>query len=179
MPSVPVSPDHRTSTGCDAGACTDLPRRRLLIAGAAAGAAAALTIVPRVVRAQTLPSPPDELANLVKAFTQGAVVLPGKVKLDISPLVDNGNSVPVTISVDSPMTADSYVRQIAMFNEKNPQRDVFRAQLSPRSGKASVSTRIRLANSQKLVAIAQLSDGTWWSHSVDVLVTLAACIDLP
>ena len=99
MPSVPVWPDRRTSTGCDAGACVDFPRRRLLIAGAAA----ALTLVPPVVRAQTLPSPPDELANLVKAFTQGAPVLPGKVKLDISPLVDNGNSVPVTISVDSPI----------------------------------------------------------------------------
>jgi sulfur-oxidizing protein SoxY len=106
-------------------------------------------------------------------------VFPGRVKLDISPLVDNGNSVPVRISVDSPMTPNDYVKQIAMFNEKNPQRDVIRAQLSPRSGKAALATRIRLANSQKLVAIAQLSDGTWWSHTVEVLVTLAACIDLP
>lgn len=154
----------------------DSVRRRVLAAG---GGAAAVALLQPIVRAQTLLAPPDELANLVKAFTQGAVVLPGKVKLDISPLVDNGNSVPVTISVESPMTADSHVRQIAMFNEKNPQRDVIRAQLSPRSGKAVVSTRIRLANSQKLVAVAQLSDGTWWSHTVDVLVTLAACIDLP
>jgi sulfur-oxidizing protein SoxY len=176
MPSAPVSPDRRAPTGCGAGRPGDLPRRRLLIAGA--GVAASALLQPVVV-AQTLLGTPDELANLVKAFTQGAVVLPGKVKLDISPLVDNGNSVPITISVDSPMTADSYVKQIAMFNEKNPQRDVLRAQLSPRSGKASVSTRMRLANSQKLVAIAQLSDGTWWSHTVDVLVTLAACIDLP
>jgi len=150
-------------------------RRRLLLAG---GATALALGVP-VVRAQTLLAPPDELATLVRNFTQGAAVLPGKVKLDISPLVDNGNSVPITISVDSPMTPESYVRQIAMFNEKNPQRDVLRAQLSPRMGKAAVSSRIRLANSQKLVAVAQLSDGTWWSHTVDVLVTLAACIDLP
>jgi sulfur-oxidizing protein SoxY len=176
IPFAPIPSDPRAPTGCDSRRHPDLPRRRLLIAGA--GVAASALLQP-VVRAQSLLAPPDELANLVKAFTQGAAVLPGKVKLDISPLVDNGNSVPVTISVDSPMTADSYVKQIAMFNEKNPQRDVFRAQLSPRSGKAGVSTRMRLANSQKLVAIAQLSDGTWWSHTVDVLVTLAACIELP
>ena len=151
-------------------------RRRVLAAGVSAGA---LTLLSPVVRAQTLPAPPDELAAAIKTYTQGAAVLPGKVTLDISPLVDNGNSVPITITVDSPMTASDYVRQIAMFNEKNPQRDVIRAQLGPRSGKASISTRVRLANSQKLVAVAQLSDNSWWSHTVDVLVTLAACIDLP
>ena len=150
-------------------------RRRLLIAGAGAGA---LSVLRAIVHAQTVLSPPDELAALVKAYTQGAVVLPGKVKLDISPLVDNGNSVPITISVTSPMSATDYVKSIAMFNEKNPQHDVIRVQLGPRSGKASISARVRLANSQKLIAVAQLSDGTWWSHTVDVLVTLAACIDI-
>jgi sulfur-oxidizing protein SoxY len=137
-----------------------------------------LALLRPVVHAQTLLAPPDELTTTIKAYTQGAVVLPGRVKLDISPLVDNGNSVPITISVESPMTAADHVKSIAMFNEKNPQRDVIRAQLSPRSGKASVSTRVRLANSQKLVAVAQLSDGTYWSHTVEVLVTLAACIDI-
>jgi sulfur-oxidizing protein SoxY len=153
--------------------CKAPARRRLLIAGAGA-----LALVHPIIRAQTLAAPPDELAAAIKAYTQGAAIVSGKVKLDISPLVDNGNSVPITISVDSPMTATAYVKTIAMFNEKNPQRDVIRVALGPRAGKASVSTRIRLANSQKLVALAQLSDGTWWSHSVDVLVTLAACIDI-
>jgi len=150
-------------------------RRRVLLAGASAGA---LTGLQPLVRAQALPGTPDELEAAIKAYTQGAPVRNGKVRLDISPLVDNGNSVPITISVDSPMTPADYVKTIAMFNEKNPQRDVVRVQLGPRSGKASVSTRIRLANSQKLVALAQLSDGTWWSHNVEVLVTLAACIDI-
>ncbi len=150
-------------------------RRRVLAAGVGTGA---IALLQPIVRAQTLVAPPDELAAAIKAYTQGAVVLPGKVRLDISPLVDNGNSVPITITVDSPMTATDYVKTIAMFNEKNPQRDVFRLQLSPRAGKAGVSTRVRLANSQKLVALAQLSDGTWWSHTVEVLVTLAACIDI-
>ena len=155
--------------------CNAPARRRLLAAGAGAGA---LMLLRPIVRAQALPGTPDELDAAIKAFTQGAAIRTGRVKLDISPIVDNGNSVPVTISVESPMTAADHVKTIAMFNEKNPQRDVVRVQLGPRSGKASVSTRIRLANSQKLVALAQLSDGTWWSHSVEVLVTLAACIDI-
>ena len=151
-------------------------RRRVLLAGVGAGALTGL--LQPLVRAQALPGTPDELDAAIKAYTQGATIRTGKVKLDISPLVDNGNSVPITISVDSPMTPADHVKTIAMFNEKNPQRDVVRIQLGPRSGKGSVSTRIRLANSQKLVALAQLSDDTWWSHSVEVLVTLAACIDI-
>jgi sulfur-oxidizing protein SoxY len=75
------------------------------------------------------------------------------------------------------MTTASHVTDIAIFNERNPQRDVARFMLGPRAGKAAVSTRIRLATSQKLVAVAKLNDGTFWSHSVDVVVTLAACIE--
>ena len=150
-------------------------RRRVLLAGAGAGA---LTALSPLVRAQAPPGTPDELDAAIKAFTQGAPIKAGRVKLDISPIVDNGNSVPITISVESPMTPADHVKTIAMFNEKNPQRDVLRVALSPHAGKASVSSRIRLANSQKLVALAQMSDGTWWSHNVEVLVTLAACIDI-
>jgi sulfur-oxidizing protein SoxY len=121
----------------------------------------------------------DELAAAVAAFAGGAKVTPGKVKLDIAQLVDNGNVVPIMVTVDSPMTAASYVESIAVFNEKNPQRDVARFTLGPRYGKPSVSTRIRLATSQQLVAVAQLSDGSYWSHTVDVIVTLAACTEEP
>ena len=92
-------------------------------------------------------------------------------------MVDNGNVVPMTVSVDSPMTAANHVTAIAVFNEKNPQREVVKFTLGPRCGKANVSTRIRLATTQKLVAVAQMSDGTFWSHTVDVIVTLAACIE--
>lgn len=119
----------------------------------------------------------DELAAAVAAFAGGAKVSPGKVKLDIAELVDNGNVVPITVTVDSPMTAASHVKTIAVFNEKNPQRDVAKFSLGPRYGKPSVSTRIRLATTQKLVAVAQLSDGSYWSHTADVIVTLAACIE--
>jgi sulfur-oxidizing protein SoxY len=121
----------------------------------------------------------DDLAAAVTAFTGGAKVNTGKVKLDVAELVDNGNVVPIAVTVESPMTAGEHVKQIAVFNEKNPQRDVAKFTLGPRYGKPSVSTRIRLATTQKLVAVAQLSDGSYWSHTVDVIVTLAACIEEP
>lgn len=119
----------------------------------------------------------DELTAAVAAYAGGAAVQRGKVRLDIAELVDNGNVVPLTVTVDSPMTAAEHVRAIAIFNEKNPQREVAKFALGPRAGKASISTRMRLATSQQLVAVAQLSDGSFWSHTVNVIVTLAACIE--
>jgi sulfur-oxidizing protein SoxY len=117
------------------------------------------------------------LALAIKQYVGEAVVRVGKVKLDVAELVENGNTVPVSVAVESPMTATEHVKSIAIFNERNPQRDVARFALGPRSGRAVVATRIRLATSQKLVAIAQLSDGSYWSHTADVIVTLAACVE--
>jgi len=85
--------------------------------------------------------------------------------------------VPITVSVASPMTSEDYVKSIHVFNEKNPQPNIGNFYLGPRAGRAQVSTRIRLADSQKIVAIAHLADGSFWSVSVDVVVTLAACAD--
>ena len=163
----------RAARGADPAASPNR-RRRLLAAGAALGAS---VLLPRIAVAQTAIGTPDELAAAINAYTGGKPALPGKVKLDISSIVDNGNSVPVTVTVDSPMTSTERVQTIAIFNERNPQRDVANFRLGPRAGSAAVSTRIRLATSQKLVAVAGLSDGTWWSHSVDVIVALAACIE--
>ena len=106
-----------------------------------------------------------------------APVKKGKVKLDLPPLVENGNSVSCTVSVESPMTAADYVKAIHIFNEKNPQPNVISVKLGPRAGRASFSTRIRLADSQTVTAIAELSDGSFWSDDIDVIVTLAACIE--
>jgi sulfur-oxidizing protein SoxY len=119
----------------------------------------------------------SEMEAAIRGYADGKPVTRGKVKLDVPPLVENGNAVPVTVRVDSPMTAAAHVTGIAVFNDRNPQRDVVRFTLGPRSGKAEVSTRIRLATSQQLVAVARLSDGTYWSDAVDVLVTLAACLE--
>lgn len=119
----------------------------------------------------------EDLASAIAAFTGGAPLKTGKVKLDIATLVDNGNTVPLAVSVESPMTPADYVKTVAIFNERNPQRDVAIFNFTPASGRASASTRIRLATSQKLTAIARMSDGSYWQHTVDVIVTLAACIE--
>ncbi len=117
------------------------------------------------------------LDEAIRSFTGGAVVREGRVKFEISPLVENGNAVPVSVEVDSPMTATDHVRRIALFNEKNPQADVVVFHLGPRNGRARVATRIRLAASQTVVALAETSDGAFWSASAKVIVTLAACIE--
>ena len=91
----------------------------------------------------------------VRAWAGGGVVRDGRVALDVSPLVENGNAVPITVRVQSPMSAADHVQAIAVFNELNPQRDLLRATLGPRAGRAEVATRVRLATSQKLVALAR------------------------
>ena len=145
-------------------------RRELLALGLAAGAA---LVVVRPAAAQTSPG----LAVALATWAGKAPIQVGKVLLDVAPLVENGNTVPIKVNVQSPMTAADHVAEIAVFNERNPQRDVARFRLGPRSGRAEVSTRIRLATSQQLVALARMSDGSVWSHTVDVIVTLAACIE--
>ena len=122
-------------------------------------------------------APGKQMAEAIAEFAKGQRVQTGRVKLEIAELVDNGNVVPVSVSVDSPMSAADHVLQIALFNDRNPQRDVVRFSLTPASGMAQVQTRIRLATSQQLVALARMRDGSQWSHHVDVLVTLAACIE--
>ena len=101
----------------------------------------------------------------------------GKVRLDLPPLIENGNAVPMTVSVDSPMTEGDHVKAIHVFNEKNPQPNVLSIRLGPRAGKAAISSRIRLADSQTVTAIAEMSDGSFWSDEADVVVTLAACVE--
>lgn len=143
-------------------------RRGLLLTGAASVIALSLPL--RVLARPTLD-------DAVRAFTDGAIAREGRVKLTISPLVENGNAVPVSVDVDSPMAADNHVRRIALFNEKNPQADVAVFHLGPRAGRAHVATRIRLAGSQTVVALAELSDGSFWLSRANVIVTIAACIE--
>jgi len=113
----------------------------------------------------------------IRNIVGGALVRTGKVTISVPPLVENGNTVPMTVSVDSPMTSDDYVRSIHVFNEKNPQPNIGNFYLGPHSGRAQISTRIRLADTQKIIAIAKLSDNSFWSVSADVVVTLAACTE--
>lgn len=146
-------------------AAPGLLRRRLL-------ALALLPAVPGAVLAT-----PEALAAAVQAFTGGAPLRSGRITIEIAELVENGNAVPVSLSVQSPMTPADHVQSLALFTERNPQPEVAVFHFSPRSGRARVDTRIRLATSQPLVAVAKMSDGSFWRHQVDVIVTLAACIE--
>ena len=148
-------------------------RRRFL---GLAGSAAIGGAVP-IVTVRPAEATPAMLATAIRNVVGEAELHTGKVKLDIPPLVENGNTVPMTVSVASPMTPDDHVKSIHVFNEKNPQPNIGNFYLGAQAGRAPVSTRIRLADSQKVVAVAQLSDGSFWSTSVDVVVTLAACTE--
>lgn len=117
------------------------------------------------------------LEEAIRAFAGTDDIRVGRVHLDISPLVENGNAVGVTVTVESPMTPDDHVRRIALFNEKNPQADIAVFHVGWRAGRAKVATRLRLATSQRVAAVAELSDGSYWSHEAQVIVTLAACIE--
>ena len=148
-------------------------RRRFL---GLAGSTAVLGAIP-IVTVRPVEATPAMLATAIRNVVGEAPVRTGKVKLDVPPLVENGNTVPITVNVLSPMTSEDYVKSIHVFNEKNPQPNVGNFYLGPHAGRAQISTRIRLADSQKIVAIARLSDDSFWSTSVDVVVTLAACTE--
>jgi sulfur-oxidizing protein SoxY len=144
-------------------------RRRFL---AVAGGVALAPIFVSSARAT-----PATMAAAIREVVGEAPVREGKITLELPPLVENGNAVPMTVTVDSPMTATDHVKRIHVFNEKNPQPYIATFHLGPRAGKAKISTRVRLADSQKVVAIAELSDGSFWSASADMIVTLAACVE--
>jgi len=116
-------------------------------------------------------------AALLREVTGGAVVNAGRVTVDTPPLADNGHSVAVRVRVDSPMTADDHVRRITLLAERNPRPVVASFVLGPHSGKAEIATRIRLADIQDVLALAQLSDGSWWMGGAHVVVTELACLE--
>ncbi|MDP2378453.1 SoxY-related AACIE arm protein [Reyranella sp.] len=148
-----------------------MDRRRFL------GRAAAIVVLPFGPPFGPASATADAMAEAIKKVVGDSAVTEGRVALDMPPLIENGNTVPLVVSVESPMTVADHVKAIHVFNEKNPQPNVFSARLSTRSGKAIVGTRIKLGDSQKIVAIAETSDGRFWSASADVIVTLAACLE--
>lgn len=124
------------------------------------------------------PAAPEAMQAAIREFL-GPAGPPrqGRVRIEVPPLVENGNAVPLSITVDSAMTAADNVRSIAVFNSRNPLPGVIVAQLGPRAGAARLATRIRLATTQQLVALAVMGDGSVWSDSAEVVVTLAACVE--
>ena len=151
---------------------TPFPSRRQFLQ--AAGGAAAGAVLLSVTPARAMPPATQEA---IRAVVGTAQVQPGKVSLVLPPLSENGNSVPLEVRVDSPMTEAAHVKSIHVFTEKNPLPNVVDFHLGPRAGRAVVATRIRLADTQTVTAIARLSDGTFWSASFSVVVTLAACVE--
>jgi sulfur-oxidizing protein SoxY len=119
----------------------------------------------------------DSLDPLVLVMTQGVPVKKGKVKLVLPQLADNGNSVPIRITVDSPMTETDHVMSIHLYSERNPVPNMANFYLGPRAGKAEIDSRVRLAGSQRVTAVAKLSDGSFWYDAAPVVVTLSACLD--
>lgn len=146
-----------------------MPGRRAFLAGTA-GLACALVLRPAAAT-------PESMQAAMRALTGGVAPRTGRVRIEVPPLSENGNVVPLTVAVDSPMTPAEHVRAIHVFSEKNPDPRVLSVHLGPRSGRASLSTRIRLADTQTVIAVAELSDGSFWAQSASVVVTLAACLE--
>jgi len=148
----------------------DTPKRRRFLS-VLAGVAA----LPLCARESRAAEPP--LAPLIRKITGGEPVREGRVHLDIPRLADNGHSVPLKITVDSKMTAQDHVRSITLLSERNPRPLMATFHLGPRAGRPVVATRVRLNGTQRVVALAQLADGSYWSGSAEVEVTESACLD--
>jgi sulfur-oxidizing protein SoxY len=147
-------------------------RRDFLIAAAGTAGGIGLASAPGSARAT-----PAAMEEAVRKVIGAAPVGKGRVKLDVPPLIDNGNAVPLAVAVESPMTPSDHVKAIHVFTERNPQPNVLSVFLGPRAGRARVTTRVRLADTGTVLAIAELSDGSYWSDSAHVVVTLSACLE--
>ena len=151
---------------------TSLTRRAALAGAAATGAS--LLVLRSVDPAWATP---EAMRTVIRTIVGDAQLRKGRVQLDLPPLVENGNTVPMTVTVDSPMTARDYVKAIHVFNEKNPQPYVLTVHMNHRAGKPNFSTRIKLGDTQRVLAIAQMSDGSFWTGEQEVIVTIAACLE--
>jgi sulfur-oxidizing protein SoxY len=149
-------------------------RRRFLIDTAALAGAAGIWLPLATGPASATPA---SMRAAIRKVVGETPVTKGRVKIDLPPLIENGNAVSLTVAVESPMSVEDHVKAIHVFTEKNPQPNVISVQLGPRAGRATFSSRIRLADSQKVIAIAQMSDGSFWSDEIEVIVTLAACLE--
>ena len=144
-----------------------LSRRQVLAGGAGALAIATLGVAP----AQAA----NNAQDLIKAFTGGKPAAEGKVKLDLPEIAENGNTVPMTVTVESPMTEQSYVTEVLVLADGNPNAGVATFHFSPASGVAEANTRIRLATTQNIIAVAKMNDGSFVMAAKQVKVTIGGC----
>lgn len=131
-----------------------------------------LTLLPLELRAT-----PEEMRAAMRAAFGDREINPGRVQLTLPALAENGNSVRLSVAVDSPMTDADHVRFIHLFAPENPLPEIARYEFTPASGRAEIETRIRISAEQDIVAVAGFSDGSLWSGAAHIVVTEAACID--
>ncbi len=135
----------------------------------AAGAAGAVALgAPRALAK-------NDADEAIKKFTGGKTPVEGKVKLDLPEIAENGNTVPMTIMVDSPMTEASHVTDVLVVANENPRSGVVTFHFSPASGVAEANTRIRLAATQDVIAVARMNDGSFYMATKQVKVTIGGC----
>lgn len=151
-------------------------RRRVFVA-LATGAAWRAALVTTASRASSDATATDPFPQLAHVITGGAPIRTGRVRIDTPRLADNGHSVPITVRVESAMTTQEHVRRITLVSESNPRPLIATFHLSPKSGRAEITTRIRLNKTQRVMALAELSDGSFWADRAEVVVTESACLD--
>lgn len=136
-----------------------------------AGAALMVSAMPGVAIASV-----DEMEVTIKELFGDREITQERVNLKIPPIAENGYSVSMSVDVDSPMTEEDYVKRIVILSERNPIPLIASYHLTPRAGRAKVSSRVRLAGTQTLWTIAEMNDGRLFSGSVKTVVTVAACV---
>lgn len=141
----------------------------MLSAGVGALATAALGIPVSPAQAA------NDSADLIAKFTGGKKPVEGKIKLDLPEIAENGNTVPMTVAVDSPMTEQSHVTEVLVVGDGNPRAGVATFHFSPLSGVAEANTRVRLAATQNITAVAKMNDGSFYTVSKQVKVTIGGC----
>jgi len=144
-------------------------RREVLALGAGT---AALALIGEVAPAAATP---QEAAEVIAKFTGGKTAEKGRISIDLPEIAENGNTVPLTISVESPMTADDHVSDIIVVAEGNPRAGLATFHLTPLSGRAEAATRIRLAATQNIVVVAKTSKGQFFTQQKPVKVTIGGC----
>jgi sulfur-oxidizing protein SoxY len=144
-------------------------RRQAMAIGAGAVAAAFLgqSVVPAFAA--------NDSADLIKKFTAGKTAAEGRVKLDLPEIAENGNTVPMTVMVESPMTEQSHVTDVLIVADGNPRAGIATFHFSPASGIAEANTRIRLASTQNIIAVAKMNDGSFFTATKQVKVTIGGC----
>jgi sulfur-oxidizing protein SoxY len=145
-------------------------KRRLFLATLAAGALPAAGQSPRF-------QPVQDIRPLLEKLTGGVAPESGGIEIELPSIAENGNSVPMHVRVESPMTAQDHVSALHIIAERNPRPLVATFHMGPQSGRAEISTRVRLAGTQKVTVLAQLSGNRFRMAQTDVLVTAAACLD--